>query len=713
MNTDSFFQKVKAKLIIFWEWLAPKLIELWSIFRHYWKKYHLTKISILAILSVTLGLSIYLNFLARSADVEQLSDGLQQTTTVVDAGGEEAGDLYSQKGTFASIDEIDDDIENAVVSTEDKRFYSHSGFDPIGIARAAVGYLANGQVVGGGSTITQQLAKNAYLNADQTLIRKLKELFLAIEIEKHYTKDEILEMYLNNSYFGKGVWGIQDASLRYFGKPASDITVPEAATLAGMLKAPNNYNPVDDYERSINRRNTVLELMATNEVITQEEKNHYQSTDLSLANAYSEKDSYTYPYYFDAVISEAVNKYGFEEEELLNRGYTIHTTLNQDYQQQMDDVYEQDHLFQTASDGTPAQGASVAMDPETGGVAALVGGRGDYTFRGFNRATQMKRQPGSIIKPLGVYAPALESGFDVDSMLVDEEITYEDGDDGYTPTNLSGEYEGEVPLYEALAHSLNAPTVWLLNEIGIQKGMDTLEEFGLDVTEQDRHLGSVALGGMSQGASPLDMASAYSTFANSGVRMEPHLITQIVDASGNVVVDNTTPDSTEVVSEEVSEDMNSLLMNVYNYGTAANNQPDGHSIAGKTGTTENSEGNGSSNHWIVGYTPDVVVSSWMGYDETNEDHYLTGYSSESVGMVMKEQMERIIPYSEQTQFTADPIIPEEETDNDSFFGINRESLNQAGEQLKEGIRGAGEQVREGASTLRDQAEDLWNGLQGR
>ncbi len=189
---------------------------------------------------------------------------MEQTTTIYDVNNEEAGTLYSQKGTFVSIEEISGSIEQAVISTEDKRFYKHSGFDPIGIARAAVGYVINGgNIVGGGSTITQQLAKNAYLTLDQTVIRKLKELFLAIEIEKVYTKDEILEMYLNNSYFGNGVWGVEDASQKYFGKSAVDITLSEASTIAGMLKAPTNYNPIDNYDDAISRRNTVLDLMAS------------------------------------------------------------------------------------------------------------------------------------------------------------------------------------------------------------------------------------------------------------------------------------------------------------------------------------------------------------------------------------------------------------------------------------------------------------------
>src|SRR5699024_4374918 len=376
---------------------------------------------------------------------------------------------------------------------------------------AAVGYVIHGgNVVGGGSTITQQLAKNAYLTLDQTLVRKFKELFLAIEIEKHYSKEEILAMYLNKSYFGNGVWGVEDASKKYFGKTAADLSVEEAATLVGMLKAPSNYNPIDHYDRPISRRNIVLQLMKDNEILTEEELASAKQKELHLQDRYSSVDGYQYPYYHDAVTNEAVNKYGIEEEELLNNGYKIYTSLNQTFQQQMEKAYEGFSLFKNAEDGTVMQSASIALDPKSGGVQAVIGGRGEYTFRGFNRATQMKRQPGSVMKPLGVYTPALEAGYDLDDMLVDKKLSY--GTDNYTHENLGNTYSesGEVPMYEALARSLNAPTVWLLNEIGLNRGINKVKRFGIPVEEGDKNLSAIALGGMTKGVSPLQIASAYS-----------------------------------------------------------------------------------------------------------------------------------------------------------------------------------------------------------
>lgn len=702
MDTKAVLQKLKNWLISFWQWIKPYLVRLNIKRRRLWKKYHLTKIIILSFLSIALFFSVYLGYLARTANVNALRAGLEQTTRIIDEDGEEAGTLYAQKGEFIPIDDISPLIQEAVISTEDQRFYKHRGFDPIGIGRAGIGYIVNREIVGGGSTITQQLAKNAYLTADQTMTRKLHELFLAIEIEKHYEKDDILEMYLNNAYFGNGVWGVQDASLRYFGKPAADVTLEEAATIAAMLKAPSNYNPIDNYELAINRRNVVLQLMVNTESITEAEAEAAKQNGLTLVDAYDSEDGYRYPYYFDAVINEAVNQYGIDEEELLNNGYTIYTTLNQTYQQQMDATYANDALFQQASDGTSVQSASVALNPSTGGVSAVVGGRGEYTFRGFNRATQMRRQPGSVMKPLGVYAPALEAGFELDDLLVDELLAY--GDTDYTPENLSGTYSGEVPMYQALADSLNAPSVWLLNEIGIRSGMRKVEEFGIQLDENDRNLGAIALGGMQRGVSPLQIASAYSTFPNGGERIEPYFITQIVDATGAIIVDNTSPRSQRVVSEEVAEDMNRMLLSVFTSGTAQNNQPNGYSVAGKTGTTQTTNGTGATDHWIVGYTPDLVVTSWMGFDHTTEDHYLTTSSSQGVGMLLKAEMENILPHTQQTAFAVEEAESDyaESNDFDSFI-----------DQVQQGFEEAGRAIRDGASTLRDQAGELINRFRNR
>ncbi len=603
------------------------------------------------------------------------------------------------------IEEISPTIQHAVISTEDQRFHQHMGFDPIGIGRAAVGYVLNGRIVGGGSTITQQLTKNAYLSADQTLLRKLKELFLAIELEKSYSKDTILEMYLNNSYFGQSVWGVQDASLKYFNKNAADLSISEGATLAGILKNPSNYNPIDYYETAIGRRNVVLSLMEGTGTITPDERQAATNSELALSDGYEMTNTYRYPYYFDAVIREATTRYKLDEQDVLNNGYTIYTALNQNQQTQMTNIFKEKWRFETATDGTQSQSASISLDPATGGVTAVMGGRveDDYQLRGLNRATQMRRQPGSVIKPLGVYAPALEAGWEIDSMLVDELQTFgadENGEGGQTPENVDKVYDGEVPMYQALAVSKNSATTWLLNEIGLRRGYNKIKEFGLPVTDGDYGLMAVGLGGMVNGVTPLEMASAYSVFANDGVRVEPHFITKIVDATGAIIVDNSKPKTKRVLSQEVNDDMNRMLLNVVESGNASRVKPAGYQIAAKTGTTQTEIREGATDQWIVGYTPDLVIASWAGYDITDVDagHYMKSFTSAGIGQVLKAEFEMMIPHTNQTAFAVD--------NSDIEVIVRENKQNETVEQIKEGIKEAGKVIRETTDRAVDGAKRL-------
>lgn len=413
---------------------------------------------------------------------------------------------------------------------------------------------------------------------------------------------------------------------------------------------------------------------------------------------YQQNNGYQYPYYFDAVIEEAINKYGLNEEEILNKGYKIYTSLNQNYQSRMDQTYENDWLFSDASDGTLVQSGSVAMNPKTGGIYAIIGGRGEHTFRGFNRATQIKRQPGSIMKPLAVYTPALESGYEIDSILKDEKKSY--GSDDYTPENYNLNYAGEVPMYQALAQSLNAPAVWLLDQIGLEKGIKKVEDFGIPVQEKDKYLG-LALGGTTGGVSPLQMASAYTVFSNAGLRSEGFFITKIVDATGAIIVDNTEHKTKKVTSPEIAEKMTSMLLGVFTNGTASNNAPEGYEIAGKTGSTEvtfNDSG-GTTDQWTVGYTPDIVVATWIGFDETDENHYMGTGSSTGVGPLFQLQMQNILPKTPETAFgtTSAETIVDSQKENDS---------SQWQENLQENIGQWGEQFKEGLNQLKDKTGNL-------
>lgn len=670
--------------------------------RRFWRKFHVTKLILTILLTAITLFSAFLVYTAKTTDVSGLRAGMVQVTEVYDRNNQEAGVLNINKGEFVTIDQISPNMINALVSTEDKRFYDHHGFDPIGFLRATFGLLLNrGRVTGGGSTITQQLAKNAFLTQDQTFLRKAKELFLSFELEKKYSKDQILEMYLNNAYFGNGVYGIENASLRYFGKSAKDLTISEAAVLTGSLKAPNVYNPIDDMEATVKRRATVLQLMVTNGKITQEEADKAGAEVITVQDAYVANSRYKYPYYFDAVINEITNNYGISEEELLNKGYKIYTGLDQKMQADMEETFSNSWLFPKASDGTTAQAASVAMDPQNGDVLATVGGRTNekHTFRGFNRATQLQAQPGSTFKPLAVYTSALEEGYQPNSVLVDEKRSY--GSDKYTPENWNKQYQGTVTMTEALNQSWNAPAVWLLDKIGLKKGIEKAHQFGIETDPGDEYLG-IALGGLTKGVSPIQMASAYTAFANKGVRTKPRFVTKIVDANGKVIVDNTAVKDNRVTTEEVAKKMTSMLLTVYGQGgLGAPFSPSGKIIAGKTGTTEalNNE-NGSRDQWMIGYTPDVVVATWMGYDQSG-NYSLSASSREGVGPLFKLEMEGLLQYTANTAFNVEPVKTKQ---------ANQKNQNNTLDNFIQDAQKTGEQI---WNQLQEWGKNIWNKFNNR
>ena len=550
--------------------------------------------------------------------------------------------------------------------------------------------------VGGGSTLTQQLAKNALLTQQQTFSRKIEELFFAIEINHTYSKKDILTMYLNNAYFGNGVWGVQDASKKYFGKDASDVNLSEAATIAGMLKNPSGYNPIDHMQNAIQRRNVVLGLMANNHKITEQQEKEAQSSSLVLRDTFMQDDGYRYPYFFDAVVDEAINRYGLSEEDVMNKGLKIYTTLDPSYQSAMQESFNNSYNFPpNAADGTKAQGASIAMDPKTGAVRAIVGGRGQHVFRGYNRATQMKRQPGSTMKPLAVYSPALQNGYHYDSELSNKLQKF--GKNDYEPHNVDNQYSNKIPMYQALAESKNVPAVWLLDKIGVNKGVQSVENFGIHVNKSDRNL-ALALGGLSSGVSPLQMARAYSAFANNGnLPNQAYFITKITDASGKVLAQNNNPGNHRIISNNTAKEMTSMLLGVFTNGTGASAQPHGFQVAGKTGSTEvpNSYGFGTKDQWIVGYTPDIVVSTWVGFDRTDQQHYMQGISETGITRLYKSEMENMLPYSPQTKFKVkSPQVIAKDTGSDSDW------LGNIGNQVQKGLNDAGQKVNEWYNSLK-------------
>lgn len=616
-------------------------------FRRFWRRFHLTKILLIIGLGFSLLTGGYLFYLAKTTNVKDLQNALKATTIIYDKNGDQAGSLTGQKGTYVELDAISENLQNAVVATEDRSFYKNSG---INYGRFFLAILTLGRS-GGGSTITQQLAKNAFLSQDQTVERKAKEFFLALEINKKYSKKEILTMYLNNAYFGNGVWGIEDASKKYFGVSASQLSLDQSAVLAGMLKGPEIYNPLYSVENATNRRNTVLQNMVAAGYIDQATADQSAAVDIhgQLVDAYEGKsEDYRYPSYFDAVINEAVNEYGLTEEDIVKNGYRIYTELDQNYQASMQVIYDNTALFPVAEDGTRAESGSVALDPKTGGVRALVGRVGSDEnpgFRTYNYATQAARSPGSTIKPLVVYSPAVAEGWSTNKELDNSTTQY----GTYEVNNYAGiQSSPTVPMYQALAESLNLPAVATANDLGLDTVFEYGKKFGLNMDKVEKSL-AVALGaGVT--TNPMQMAQAYGTFANGGVMNDAHLITKIENASGQVVKSHSQK-STRVLSGSTTNKMTNMMLGTFSNGTGVNAAPYGYTMAGKTGTTETSFNKDlSGDQWVIGYTPDVVISQWLGFPTTDEGHYLTDSSAGTASEIFRNVANSVLPYTDGTQF---------------------------------------------------------------
>lgn len=665
-------------------------------FRRFWRRFHLTKILLIIGLGFSLLTGGYLFYLAKTTNVKDLQNALKATTIIYDKNGDQAGSLTGQKGTYVELNAISENLQHAVVATEDRSFYKNSG---INYGRFFLAILTLGRS-GGGSTITQQLAKNAYLSQDQTVERKAKEFFLALEINKKYSKKEILTMYLNNAYFGNGVWGIEDASKKYFGVSASQLSLDQSAVLAGMLKGPEIYNPLYSVENATNRRNTVLQNMVAAGYIDQATADQSAAVDIhgQLVDAYEGKsEDYRYPSYFDAVINEAVNEYGLTEEDIVKNGYRIYTELDQNYQASMQVIYDNTALFPVAEDGTRAESGSVALDPKTGGVRALVGRVGSDEnpgFRTYNYATQAARSPGSTIKPLVVYSPAVAAGWSTNKELDNSTTQY----GSYEVNNYAGiQSSPTVPMYQALAESLNLPAVATANDLGLNTVFEYGKKFGLNMDKVDKSL-AVALGaGVT--TNPMQMAQAYGTFANGGVMNDAHLITKIENASGQVVKSHSQK-STRVLSGSTTDKMTNMMLGTFSNGTGVNAAPYGYTMAGKTGTTETSFNKDlSGDQWVIGYTPDVVISQWLGFPTTDENHYLTDSSAGTASEIFRNVANSVLPYTDGTQFDSvknsyaeNGIAPvgEENTETDSkedkgFFEDVKEKASNMVDDAKKAI----------------------------
>lgn len=591
------------------------------------------------------------NIFVWKSDVSKLEEPTPQPTIIYDRNGDIASKVEASNIEGVSIKKVPKHLIEAVIATEDQRFYKHDGINIIAIIRAFTKNMMSGDIVAGGSTISQQLAKNVFLTQERTYTRKFKELILTKKIERTYSKEEIMEKYLNQIYFGEGAWGIQRASQTYFGKDVSDLTIAESAMLAGLIKAPSILSPFKDMDRAVERRNIVLSLMEKEGYISQNEMEKAKEQAIVLEGDKVDDYKGKFPYYVDHILEEAITKYGLTENEVLSGGLQIYTELNPTIQNAVEQVYSNDEMFPDGQPDQLIQSGAIFINPSTGGINALVGGRGEHVFRGYNRATQLKRQPASTMKPLAVYTPALEQGYDVYDRLQDSPINI----GGYQPMNYDKQFRGEVTMYEAIINSYNVPAVWLLQTMGLKSGTNSVERYGIPLKEEDNNLG-LALGGLNEGVSPLMMAQAYSTFPNNGEMVEAHAIQKIEDADGEIIAEwkNTT---TTVTDPLVAQKMTYMLKGVVEEGTGKNAQVDDFEVAGKTGTTQLPFENagGAKDHWFVGYTPEIVGAVWMGYDKTDENHYIMEPNNATVTNIFKEIFTQSKAEFSQNKFTL-PLI---------------------------------------------------------
>ncbi|WP_372630537.1 transglycosylase domain-containing protein [Cohnella sp.] len=604
------------------------------------------RIWIIATVLGLLSLAAYGVYWIHSLDIEKLVVPVLAPTQLIDKNGNPSSQINSVKIESVPLAQIPLHMRQAIVAVEDKRFYDHTGVDVLGIARAVFRNVKEGGAAQGGSTITQQLAKNVFLTGEKKFSRKLTEAAYALKIESSYSKDQILEMYLNQIYFGEGQWGIQRAARRYFGKDTKEVTLAEAALLAALPKAPSRYSPLKNMELALERRNLVLGLMRDEGFISAAEHNQAIAEPIqALKKAAPELENQLlgqYASYTDAVIDEAIELYGFTERQLLAGNLLIYTELDPAVQKAMEETYRKDSLFPKSASDQLIQSGAVILDPSTGGVRGIVGQRGEHVFRGFNHATQLARQPGSAFKPLMVYGPALEKGYHANSMLYDGPLDI----NGYKPQNADRRTTGQVSLRDAVIHSRNIPAVWLLNEMGLATGKAFVERLGIPLAEEDNHLG-LALGGLSQGVSPLQMAQGYSVFPNQGTVVPAHTIAKITTTDGRVLAE-AAPQPISVMLPENAYAMTELLRDVVREGTGKNAEMD-RPVAGKTGTTQlphniqnAANAGGAKDAWFVGYTPELVGAVWLGYDNTDSEHYLTTSGGQYPALIFKEMMSQAL-----------------------------------------------------------------------
>ncbi|MBI2264819.1 MAG: penicillin-binding protein 1A [Armatimonadetes bacterium] len=535
-----------------------------------------------------------------------------ESTKIFAADGRMIGSIYEENRTWVPVTEIPRHMISATIAIEDARFHRHHGIDLKGIARALRANWRGERVTQGGSTITQQLARNLFLTQKVTIDRKIREALLAFQIERKFSKEEIIELYLNQIYYGAASYGVEGAAQTYFGKHAKNLTLPEAAMLAGLPQAPSVYSPFVNLEAALGRQHTVLSKMHEQGFITRETLEEALETKLHYKGKPTGFHGYQVPFFTLYVVSQLFEK--FDPDLIYKGGLKVYTTVDLRLQEIAQDALQRG-VDQGLSEGLNShQGALVAIEPRTGFIKAMVGGYRFSPKNQFNRAWQARRQPGSAFK-IFVYTAAVDSGYTPDTMVVDCPISFTMGPgDVWAPRNADGRFWGAMPVRDALKWSRNCVAVSLASKIGIDKVIEYAHKLGIK-DNMERHL-SLSLGAAV--VTPLDMATAVATLANEGIKIEPTPFKIIKDVHGNIIENHLFPQAHEVVSAYTALTMTTMLRGVIESGTGTRAQI-GRPAAGKTGTTSDFR-----DAWFVGYTPDMAASVWMGNDDYTPMNYSFG-----------------------------------------------------------------------------------------
>lgn len=587
------------------------------MFRRPWRIVLILFLFIMA-LGVGAVVGVVAAFLRTAPTLDEVTFNPEMTTYIYDVHGREIARLHRGENRIpVPLSKVPQMVQDAFIAIEDHKFYEHHGIYFRGLLRSLLVNIRAGSFEQGGGTITGLLARNAFLSHEKTITRKIKEWVWTIQIERKYSKEEILETFLNEIYFGHSAYGVEAAAQTYFGKSISEVTLPEAAFLAGVINGPGYFSPHYDMEAAVRRRNIVLNRMAELGYITQEEAEEAKATPLEVIELQPRRREASY---FVEYILQTYLIPKFGDQQVYAGGLRVYTTLDLDLQRAAEQA-----VISLLPAGTPdakglhqPQAALVSLDPQTGHILAMVGGRGEDQF---NRATSAVRQPGSAIKPF-VFALALEQrDITPATVFVDEpvEIPLVTGE-VYKPSNFGNVYRGPLTVREALERSVNVVAVQVLLSLDgtMKRAVEFMKELGISTLVESGRVNdmvpALALGGLTRGVTPLEMAAAYAAFANNGIYVEPIGVLR-VEAYDGTVLDEPRPERRVVLSEEASYLINDMLRGVIEapHGTGRAAADLGRPAAGKTGTSQ-----GDTNAWFVGYTPDLVTSVWIGNDQQSQ-----------------------------------------------------------------------------------------------